>query len=262
MADWRDRLNKTINFESPEGNTFECLWVGNPRTIEKKIGIFEFPGVKGTFTQDLDSKGFRHSIPFFFEGISNDLEAERFMKAVSENGQWTVEHPTKGKLTLQPLSFAEKIQPVESGNLTGFDSEWIESLQKSTRKSVAEIGSDIDTQSQIVNDSSSAQFAENVKQETGAETFAVESSTAKTKLTVRETLTNTIEKAKDVKSRYDSIDRAIDITTSRTPIDLAVLSAQSQNLIQVTGLSGVGVANGLVDYTKLTNNISIFAGEF
>lgn len=262
MADWKDRLGKFINFESPEGNEFQCYWIGNPRTVEKKVGVFEFPGVKGTSTQDLGVKGFRHSIKFFFEGVSNDLEAERFMKATSETGEWIVEHPTKGKLSLQPISFTEKIKPVEEGNLTGFDSQWIEPRPKTARKSVAELGADVDAQSAVVNDSATAQYAENVKQETAAETFALETTTAKDKLTVKETLKNTLEKAKDVKSKYDNIDRAIDITTARTPIELGVLSSQIQNLVEVTGLSGLGVADGLVDYTKLTNNISIFGSEF
>ena len=262
MADWKDRLGEFINFESPEGNEFQCYWIGNPQSVEKKVGIFEFPKLKGTSTQDLGTKGFRHSIKFFFEGVSNDLEAARFMKSTAEIGPWTVEHPTKGKLSLQPLSFKEAIEPVENGNLTGFDSEWIEPRPKTARKSVAELGADVDAQSSVVNDSAVAQFSENVKQQTSAESFALETTTAKDKLTVRETLKNTLDKAKDLKSKYDNIDRAIDITTATTPIDISVLSSQVQNLVEVTGLSGLGVTDGLVDYTKLTNNISIFGSEF
>ena len=118
---WRDRLRQSIELTSPDGNIFEAAWQGNSRSMDKKLGLFEFPKVKGTKVQDLDIGSARYPLTIFFVGENNDQESDRFFKACRERGVWTVIHPVRGSLNLQLISVTENIQPVESGNVTQFD---------------------------------------------------------------------------------------------------------------------------------------------
>ena len=125
---WIDRLSPTIDLTSPDGNIFDALWRNGPRSLTKKLGIFEFPGVKGAVVQDLDVGPTRWPLVIFFDGEDNDKEGTRFFKACKERGLWTIIHPVKGSLELQLISATELIDPVESGNITRFETEWIEPI--------------------------------------------------------------------------------------------------------------------------------------
>ena len=65
---WDERLRKTIDFVSPEGNQFSALWRGAPRTTPKKLGIFSFPKVDGNIVQDLGTESAVYELTFWFEG--------------------------------------------------------------------------------------------------------------------------------------------------------------------------------------------------
>lgn len=123
---WESELKDEIKLTSPNFGIFTALWKGDSRNSEKKLGIFGPPKFQGEIVQDLDTKSTRYSINFFFEGFFNNSEAEDFFEAwSSEPGQWEVIHPVKGPLILQPVSCTEIINPVESGNITEFNTEWI-----------------------------------------------------------------------------------------------------------------------------------------
>ena len=123
---WLERTNDSIFFTSPEGNTFDALWIKNPRTLEKKLGIFNLPERTGAVVQDLDTGAVSYPLTFYFEGTNNDLESEKFFKACKERGRWLISHPTKGLLSLQLVNITEQIDPVDNGNITQFTSQWIE----------------------------------------------------------------------------------------------------------------------------------------
>ena len=123
---WQDRLRPEILLTSPSGRSFSAAWKQGPRSLEKKVGVFEYPGVKGADVQDLDVGAMRYPLTFYFDGPDNDLQADAFIDACRENGSWTVVHPVKGSLTLQLLSVSEEINPTESGNITEMKTEWIE----------------------------------------------------------------------------------------------------------------------------------------
>ena len=59
-------------------SSFDAFWTGNTRSREKKVGIFTYPKVKGSFVQDMDVNGVSYPLTLFFEGTDNDIEAQKF----------------------------------------------------------------------------------------------------------------------------------------------------------------------------------------
>ena len=123
---WTQRVKESIKFESPSGSVFTALWVGNERSFEKKLGVFDAPNFDGAIIQDLGIGSDSYPLTIYFEGINHDKDAEAFYNALSsDRGPWIVDHPTKGKKRLQLVSCSEAIQPVENGNNTVFEMSWL-----------------------------------------------------------------------------------------------------------------------------------------
>lgn len=160
---WQDRVNPVINLRSPSGQQFVALWRGNKRSKAKKLGIFEYPGAKGVLVQDLDMGGAQYPTTFYFEGENHDLEAQRFWSACDERGTWLVKHPTKGDLTLQLIEVSEDVQPVEAGNITQYECDWIEPGVNNPAASVAQLEDDVVGQIEAVQSAAFDQFAAEVK---------------------------------------------------------------------------------------------------
>jgi prophage DNA circulation protein len=127
------------------GNGFFAKWKGDPRSLEKRIGEFGFPGRPGSIIQDLATKAARYTLTIFFDGADNDIESQRFFDTVqNESGAWLVDHPVYGPIELQPLSVREMSNPVDSGNVTEMQTEWVEPLNEETLKTSRQIWAEND----------------------------------------------------------------------------------------------------------------------
>ncbi|MCH7641634.1 hypothetical protein IID22_05565, partial [Patescibacteria group bacterium] len=62
-----NRLNESIKFISPDGSEFEAKWIGDSRSLTKKVGLFNFPKVKGTKGQDLDVTSDTYTLTIYFD---------------------------------------------------------------------------------------------------------------------------------------------------------------------------------------------------
>lgn len=243
---WRDRLRQTIKLTSPEGNIFEAKWRGNPRTKDKKLGLFEFPKVKGTKVQDLDIGSARYPLTLFFDGENHDQEADRFFKTCDERGAWNIIHPVKGSLDLQLISVREGIEPVESGNVTQFDTEWIEPLKDSVVPSLFQQRSIIDSQINEVNSTASDQVESNVLQETAAETSSFEATVNGVVKAVEKFLAPVYELQSEINSQVLSIKRGITSLLSAPVFDIASIAGQVQALVQLPALA-IADVNSRID---------------
>lgn len=123
---WENELKEEIEFLSPNFNLFTAKWIGGERSGEKKLGIFDTPNADGSIVQDLGTKSTRYSITCYFDGLFHNSTAKDFYDALSEEkGQWQIIHPVKGPLILQLSSFRELIEPINDGNYTTFETEWL-----------------------------------------------------------------------------------------------------------------------------------------
>lgn len=138
---WQSQTREYILFVSPENNVFSALWKNNERSFEKKLGQFDPPKFRGTYVQDMDVKSTVYPLTVYFEGATHYSTANKFYDALfKEKGQWEITHPTKGVLILQLVSAREIINPIDDGNFTGFETQWIEPANIERFISAPELG--------------------------------------------------------------------------------------------------------------------------
>jgi hypothetical protein len=251
---WQDRLAGFIYLTSPDGDKFTAFWRGGTRSVSKKLGIFEFPGIDGSKVQDLGGGGVRYPLTIYFAGSANDKEADSFFAACSQVGNWEVEHPSKGPLTLQWISYTEHIEPVTSGNITRFEIESIVPLPDSATVSTAQIGSGIGDLSDICNASSTAQFALNTLQDTFAQ-FTELTGTIGKGISAVKTILRAAENFQLVPVQAAAILRGITTTIESFPLDTSQLSGQVQNLVQLYAEAQNSVSDSLDMFTSFVTEI-------
>ena len=250
---WRDRLRQGIKLTSPEGNIFEAAWQGNSRTKDKKLGLFEFPKVKGTKVQDLDIGSTKYPLTIFFSGEDNDKESDRFFKACDERGVWNIVHPVRGSLGLQLISVTENIQPVESGNVTQFDTEWIEPLEDSAVPSLFQQRSTIDSQIDEINSTASDQLDSNILQKTAAQIAAFESTVNTVVASVEKFLAPVYELQSEVNAQILSIKRGINSLLTAPVLDVVSIAGQIQTLVQLPALAIADINSRIEAYGNFIN---------
>ena len=232
---WKDRLRQTIELTSPEGNEFSALWQNNPRTIEKKLGVFQFPKVKGAVIQDLDVGATAYPLTIFFEGPDNDIESERFFIACSERGTWTVIHPVKGRKVLQLISAIENISPISSGNVTSFDLAFVEPSADTTEISTSFLRSSALSQVDDLN-SVSLEQAGNVSDLNDSLSASKFESTVNSVVSaVESALKPLYEQNNKINAQILSIKRGIDASFT-IALDVLSIAGQVQELIQLPSL--------------------------
>jgi hypothetical protein len=158
---WQQRVAEEIVFKSPEGNEYHAYWRGSPRSMPKKLGVFKIPKVKGDIVQDMEVSSSIYPIQFYFAGANNDKLASAFFEACKEKGLWEITHPIHGLLGLQLVSVEEVDDPIESGNITEFKTEWIEPIDPLTLKTVREMRGVIDAKVVDLNSAAADQFEAN-----------------------------------------------------------------------------------------------------
>ena len=77
-VNWEQRVKPSLDLISPNGISFTTKWAGSPRSLDKKVGIFSIPGVKGDVVQDLECHSDRYTFEFYFDGKDNDKQADLF----------------------------------------------------------------------------------------------------------------------------------------------------------------------------------------
>jgi hypothetical protein len=233
---WKDRVKETIQFISPEGNTFIALWRGNARSKEKKLGLFDYPKVRGTVVQDLDITSTRYPLTFFFEGENHDVEAERFFTACDERGPWKINHPVKGILSLYLLNVAELVDPIESGNITEFTTEWVESIDPTIVQSVRKLIPKVKNGIFDLNSLSVDQFNERLYLNLASELSAIEVAIGKIVTAYNQTIGAVFSKFSEINSAINAIQRGITDTFQAVIFKPLQLAGQIQELVQLPSL--------------------------
>lgn len=251
VKSWLTRLREEITLTSPDGNQFIALWRGSPHSITNKLGIHTFPGVVGAKVQDLRSGEEIYNLAILFTGQNNDINASAFMNSLKNNvGDWTIDHPTKGPLFMIWTDATERIDPVESGNITIVESNWIVNTPDSTEETQAQAQAQADFQASIGNDSATDQFTANIKQDTPSKIQAIRNGIGKAITTAKKTL-KVVENAVIIDPQLLAIESAINNTlaTSFSVIDTSALAGQFQAYIQLFGLGQVSATDSVSMYS-------------
>lgn len=244
---WQDRVNPFIALQSPTGQLFVALWRGNKRTKSKKLGLFEYAKAKGVLAQDLDVGGTDYPLTFYFEGENHDIVAQNFWNACDERGVWEVQHPTKGNLTLQLVTVVEDTQPLEAGNLTQFDADWIEVGIDNPAVSIAQLEDDVRDQIDNTQAAAADQFAAKVKINKPSLLARLKASVAKVLKRV-EAFKDRIAK---IQENISTVRAAVLEVTDGAVSGLASLTGAIQSLVVTPGLI-LRDARSRIDYYETT----------
>lgn len=123
---WEDRTRKAA-YTSPSGRRFEFEIVRADRVFDKLTSAWNFPGVQGTYIQDLGSTDHRYPFRAIFWGDDHDLEALAFDNALREVGIGRLDHPRDGRVDVVPfgkIQFNEDL--VNAANQTVVEVEFWE----------------------------------------------------------------------------------------------------------------------------------------
>lgn len=234
---WKTRLRDKITLTSPKKKVFNAAWQKSPRVKSKSLGRFKYPGVEGAFLQDLDVGEVLWTQTILFEGKNHDLEAELFWKACDENGKWTITHPVKGLLNLQLSTVSEAIDPTGSGNITAFETEWLESIDELKVTTAPQLAQEVLDMANQVNASAASQFDNNIVQDTAGTTQAVRNTTEQVQTSSDLSLGDLAKQSTEVNARFNEIQNQVTATISEPIIDALQLAGQTQQLIQAPALA-------------------------
>jgi hypothetical protein len=186
---WATRLREEITLTSPKGNTYTARWSGGTRTVSNNVARFKFPEIPGERVQDLRAGADEYDLIILFEGENNDINASAFVDELKVNkGNWSIEHPVRGPVSLIWLNTTENMQPVESGNLTIVGSTWIEPLPETSAESAAKAQADAERAAIAANIAASEQFDEIAKQGTPGQIQGIISAASKAVSTVKKNI--------------------------------------------------------------------------
>jgi hypothetical protein len=252
---WKNRLRETIDFISPDGDTFSAKWVGDPRSFEKKLGIWNYAKVKGTIVQDLGNTSTSYPLTIYFDGDNHDKTANQFFEACSQTGTWQVTHPTKGFVELQLMKITENIQPITDGGHTVFNTDWIEPIDpvllKTTAQIKAESGQLINEFNEIIVD----EFAGKVDTENFGALQAIKDTTNTIVAFSENTLGPIADLEDAVRTSFDAVQRGIQEVLSATIFDPLSLAAQIVQLAQLPALAIRDIRSRLNAYGELATSI-------
>ena len=239
--DWEARLAATIEMTSPSGVVFNPRWRGNARSMDKKLGIFSYPKLAGNVDQDLAVNSTSYPLTLFFDGKDHDLDAAAFFEAARETGPWDVVHPVHGYVQLQLVSISEQVQPVTSGGITVFDTDWIEPIDPDELVTARELRSKTDEAIKDLKVSAAQQFADNLTQRAASYTNAIESA-ADDVQTILDVATSPLFDSLDaLNGLVNATQIALQSTITQTEIIVDSLAGQITQLAQLPVLgSGSG----------------------
>jgi len=254
--DWAARLGEAVEMTSPSGKTFSPKWIGNDRSLDKKLGIFSYPKLAGNVVQDLDVNSARYPLTLYFDGKDNDLDASKFFEAARENGPWEVIHPVHGYVQLQLISISEQVQPVTSGGITVFDTEWIEPIDPDELVTARELQSQTNEAIKDLNVSAAQQFADNISQRAEALVNAIESAASDVSAIMDAATAPLFAPLDALNSIVNATQIALQSTITQARITADSLSGQIQQLAQLPALGIGGGSSKLDAFSNAIDSVS------
>ena len=254
MANYKDRLQPEIVLTSPNNIEFHAKWIGNTRALEKQLAVFKTPGIKGVVIQDLEVQGVKYPLTIFFDGPDHDIASNLFFETCAEAGTWEVAHPVHGVKTLQLVSVAEAVEPVNSGGLTEFDTEWLEATLPPGALSAAQVAAQVRANQGTVTQAALDDFEESVALDTADQATILEGATDDSVTGFTETLSDVTSTVAEVQATVDSIVRDVQSTIFGPLTDILSLGGQLTNLVATPQLV-------LTDFETMLNTYSNYADQ-
>lgn len=253
---WETRLKKNIVLTAPDKTQFTAKWVAGKEEGEKTIGIFRYPKVTGTITQDLGISGRVYAFTLYFDGADNDVDASAFTSALSQRGPWTIQHPVKGKLTVQPTKYSETTDPTNSGGVTAIETEWIEVGFQTTQATTTQLAYVVVAQTGPVANTLSADL-QAAPQVTAAETGGLRTGARSSFRLMQGDLTALAEQTPEGAAGFASVLRSFEQTLTDLPMEVALLASQIQAMVSIPAIYATDdIVSLLDDYSTMMDGLA------
>ena len=253
---WQDRLAEYA-YTSPSGTRFVFEYTTLERQFDKNTSGYNFPGVAGTYVQDLGSSDHRYPSRFIFWGDDHDLEAQAFEAGLKETGRGKLEHPRDGLRDVVPfgtITFREDL--VNAANQTVVDVEFWETTLDLFPQGASDPFAAVTSAVGLTNDSSATDFADGVDISTAFRRVSLADRLSAAVGVTRETLGTiaTIETsiARQFFATADSIQLNIDNFIA-APLALA---RQTQQLLQLPARIRSNLTQQLDTYSTLIASLT------
>lgn len=99
---WLDKTQENIFIVTGDGRMFTPLWKPTSASVEFNMAEFNFPEVEGTLWKRGTPKGRKFAGEFYFNGESNQDDAEIFRDSTRDRRAWKISHPIHGEIIVQP----------------------------------------------------------------------------------------------------------------------------------------------------------------
>jgi len=245
---WQDRLRGHIKFVSPSGLEFTPLWRGNDISAEKRLGRHAYPNVDREVVQDMGMNSREMPLTVYFDGADHDKDARAFEKALYEPEAWQVTHPVYGLLHLQLVSYKLAAEPVESGNVTVVETEWIEPASEDEIDAIPDPSAAVEAAVENVKKASVLDMAKGVVQTAVSQAKAVANAVRKGINAVK----SVIYKAD---AGINAVQRTINNLTNEAYLDIAAISGGVISAIQAPALIAGSLSNKIAMFQNLGNKI-------
>ena len=225
---WEQRLREAA-YTSPSGirRTFTFADVGI--SIDKKTSAFEFPDVDGTYIQDLGVTGHRIPMRMFFNGDNHDLEADEFLRLLSEAGVGRLEHPRYGNFDVVPFgTISQRDDLVTQGNQSVLEFQFWETVGEPYPQATEDQGLQVINAVSSFNDNLQFESERDIMLDTATNTLAFRGQYQQNLDETRNALSDAIEitqGANPVEAIYNTLNRVLpdeDVTTLAGGVHLMV----------------------------------------
>jgi prophage DNA circulation protein len=120
-----DRIER-LTYQSPKRKTFDLEFDDLARNIQRKTAINEFPYQNIANVQDLGMGNLKIPIRCYISGNDYDLEADRFFKALNEQGSGILDHPRWGSIDVIPINITQSESFIDGLGRAIFEIEFVE----------------------------------------------------------------------------------------------------------------------------------------
>ena len=244
---WTDRLRKFIKFVSPSGLEFTPLWKGNEISSKKRLGRHAYPNLDGEVVQDLGMDSRDAPLTVYFDGPDNDKDAKAFENALYEPGIWKVIHPVYGLLFLQLVTYKLKPDPVESGNVTDFETSWIEPASDEDVAAECDPAAEVEAAVEAFKEASlkdAAAMALNRASKANAAAGALRQGVNAVKATI-----------KSANARINAIQAQINDFATSAYLDIASIAGGITELLEAPGLVANSISSKIAMFKSLGEKI-------
>lgn len=258
IPSWETRTLPFITLISPNFNAFTPEWIGDDRTTEKKVAIYDYPGRDDTATLDLGKSGTSYPLRIFFHGPGSDVASRDFQDALNERGKWEIIHPTVGYIRAQPISFTVRDNPTQSGGVYEVQTEFIEAIDVEELT----LGSGLNLLAAVfevlaiaASISALAVSVALMVQSAFREIQALRSTFQKSTASIQERLSSLAQTSSEVLAAFNSKVNEIETLLDNTVIDISQIGSAIHQLIAIPANTTTDFNTRFQTYKTMTNDI-------